>query len=148
MEYDVKLARAIECPTAVVAARTTWDEFPILWKTLLDDVWAFLRDSGLRAGGHNVMLYKDDVPNVEVGVQVTGTFTPCRRVVPSVLPGGTVATTVHRGPYGGLDGAHTAVRSWCAARGLRIAGPRWEVYGDWREDPAELETEVYYLLLP
>jgi len=68
MEYEVKLARAIECPTAAVAARTTWDEFPMLWKTLLDDVWAFLRDSGLRAGGHNVMLYKDDVPNVEVGV--------------------------------------------------------------------------------
>src|SRR5262245_12191020 len=72
MGYDVKLARAIECPTAVVTARTSWDEFPMLWKTLLDDVWAFVRDSALRAGGHNVMLYKDDVPNVEVGVQVTG----------------------------------------------------------------------------
>jgi hypothetical protein len=82
----------------------------VLWKTLLDDVWAFLKDTGLRADGHNVMRYKDDVPN-------------------------------------GLGGAHTAVRSWCAARRLRIAGPRWEVYGDWREDPAELETEVYYLLL-
>src|SRR5262252_6729920 len=76
MEYVVKLARATGCPTAAVAARTTWDEFPMLWKTLLDDVWAFLRDTGLRAHGHNVMRYKDDVPNVEVGVQVTGTFTP------------------------------------------------------------------------
>jgi hypothetical protein len=24
----------------------------------------------------------------------------------------------------------------------------WEVYGDWREDPAELETEVCYALRP
>ncbi len=31
-------------------------------------------------------------------------------------------------------------------RGLELAGPRWEIYGDWREDPADLETEVYYLL--
>jgi hypothetical protein len=33
-----------------------------------------------------------------------------------------------------------------AASGRALAGPRWEVYGDWRDDPAELETEVYYLL--
>lgn len=26
------------------------------------------------------------------------------------------------------------------------ARPTAVVYGDWREDPAELETEVYYLL--
>jgi hypothetical protein len=35
---------------------------------------------------------------------------------------------------------------WCAEQGRPLAGPRWEIYGDWREDPAELETEVYYLL--
>ena len=35
----------------------------MLWKTLLDDVWTFLKDTGLRADGHNVMRYKDDVPN-------------------------------------------------------------------------------------
>jgi len=30
--------------------------------------------------------------------------------------------------------------------GRQLAGPRFEVYGDWRDDPAQLETEVYYLL--
>jgi hypothetical protein len=24
--------------------------------------------------------------------------------------------------------------------------PSWEIYGHWREDPSELETEVYYLV--
>ena len=26
-------------PTAVVAATTTWEEFPALWSKLLDEVW-------------------------------------------------------------------------------------------------------------
>ena len=38
------------------------------------------------------------------------------------------------------------VHRFAAERGLELAGPRWEIYGHWREDPAEVETEVYYLL--
>ena len=53
---------------------------------MLDQVWAFLRDSDLRTDGHNVMFYKDDVPNVEVGVQVTQAFMPSGRVVPPGWP--------------------------------------------------------------
>ena len=26
------------------------------------------------------------------------------------------------------------------------AAPSWEIYGHWREDAGELETEIYYLL--
>ena len=92
------------------------------------------------------MLYKDDVPNVEVGVEVSGPFPPSGPVVASVLPAGEAATTVHRGPYDRLGDAHQAILTWCATHGREPAGPRWEVYGDWHEDPAQLETEVYYLL--
>ena len=148
MDYDVRSTTVGERPTAVVVATTTWERFPTEWKGMLDQVWAFLRTTDLRlADGHNVMLYRDDVPNVEVGVEVTGTFEPSGRVVPSALPAGTVATTVHRGSYDGLDAAHHAVLDWCAARDLRTAGPRWEVYGHWRDDPAQLETTIHWLLV-
>jgi effector-binding domain-containing protein len=63
-----------------------------------------------------------------------------------MLPGGAAATTTHRGPYGELDAAHRGIRDWCARRGRRLAGPRWEIYGHWTDNPNELETEVYYLL--
>jgi effector-binding domain-containing protein len=86
------------------------------------------------------MLYRDDVPNVEVGVQVAGPFTPAGRVIPSALPAGQVATTVHRGPYDGLGTAHQAVLAWCAARGHRVQGTRWEIYGD-----AELQLLADFL---
>jgi effector-binding domain-containing protein len=144
--YEVTLQTVPASPTAVVAAATTWEEFPRLWKTLLDEVYTFVRGGGAAQTGHNVMLYRDDVPNVEVGVQVSGTFEPSGRVVPSVLPAGEIATALHRGPYDALEEAHLAVRTWCAARRHALTGVRWEIYGDWHEDPDDLETEVCYLL--
>jgi hypothetical protein len=39
-----------------------------------------------------------------------------------------------------------AVRRWCTAQSRDLTGERWEVYGDWREDPSLLETEIFYRL--
>src|SRR5579859_7789411 len=101
MSADVTVRTVEPTPTAVVAAATTWAEFPSLWGQLLGEVWGFLRGGappGLYKQGHNVMLYKDDVPNVEVGVQVNGSFEPVGHVVPSTFPGGLAATATHTGP--------------------------------------------------
>ncbi|MDP9256178.1 MAG: hypothetical protein M3Q31_06450 [Actinomycetota bacterium] len=48
----------------------------------------------------------------------------------------------------GLASVHAAVREWCSANGHQLSGVRWEIYGHWVEDqdPALLETEVYWLL--
>jgi effector-binding domain-containing protein len=144
--YPVSVETRTAQPTAVIAAETTWAEYPSLWPKLLDEVYSFVRGGGATQDGHNVMLYRDDVPNVEVGVQVTGPFEAKGRVVPSVLPAGEVASTVHRGPYDALEEAHVALKAWCGSHRHALTGVRWEIYGDWREDPAELETEVCYLL--
>jgi len=144
--YPVSVKTVAAQQTAVIAAATTWAEFPTLWPTLLDEVYAFVRSGGATQDGHNVMLYRDDVPNVEVGVQVAGPFEPTGRVVPSLLPAGEVASTVHRGPYDALEEAHVALKAWCQSHRHTLTKVRWEIYGDWHEDPADLETEVCYLL--
>jgi effector-binding domain-containing protein len=144
--YPVSVKTVAAQPTAVIAAATTWAEFPTLWPTLLDEVYAFVRSGGATQDGHNVMLYRDDVPNVEVGVQVAGPFEPTGRVVPSVLPAGEVASTMHGGPYDALEEAHVALKAWCQSHRRTLTKVRWEIYGDWHEDPADLETEVCYLL--
>jgi effector-binding domain-containing protein len=133
-------------PTAVVAAAVTWDSWPDVWRPMLDEVYACMRRNGNVRQGANVMLYLDDTPHVEVGVEF---INPCAldgQVKRSALPAGQVARTVHRGPYEDLGLAHNRVRQWCAAHGHGLAGPLWEIYGDWRENPADLETEVYHLL--
>jgi hypothetical protein len=151
-DSGVRLVRAVSLPTVVVAGATTWEEFPSRWGPMLDQVYAAVRPAapGRPIVGEgrwqNVMLYKDDVPNIEVGVLASGPFSPTGNVISSVLPGGAAATTTHRGPYVELDAAHRSIRDWCARRGHRLAGPRWEIYGHWTDNPNELETEVYYLL--
>ncbi|HEY4227298.1 MAG TPA: GyrI-like domain-containing protein [Candidatus Limnocylindrales bacterium] len=146
MAYEVRLTAVDARPTAVVAARTTWRAFPALWGELLGEVWACLRAGGIDRGCRNVMLYLDDVPNVEVGVLLDRLCPLTGRVVASTLPAGTAATTTHRGDFRDLGAAHDAVVAWCAAHGHRLSGTRWEIYGPHDDDPAQQWTEVYWLL--
>jgi hypothetical protein len=134
-------------PTAVIAQATTWEEFPALWRELLSEVWAFVRGSDL-SPGRNVMLYKDDVPNVEVGVEVAGPFAPHGRVVSSALPAGRAARAVSRGAPSpeGLAAAYDAIHTWCAANGVEPTRVHWEVYDHWRDNPDSFETQIYWLL--
>jgi effector-binding domain-containing protein len=146
MDYQVTVVEAPVRPTAVVAAATTWQQFPALWPELLDEVWACLRAGGIHRGCRNIMLYTDDVPHVEIGVELLQPCALTGRVIASRLPTGPAAMTVHRGSYADLGLAHRAVTDWCAAHGKMPAGPRWEVYGPHHDDPAEVWTEVCYLL--
>jgi effector-binding domain-containing protein len=147
----VRIVVAPHTKTAVVAETTTWEMFPELWRELLAEVWTFLRGSGLTTG-RNVMVYRDDAPSVEVGAEVSGSFTRAGRVVASALPSGRAAMAVARGAPSPakLAMVHAAVREWCAVHGHELRGVRWEIYGHWLEDqdPALFETEVYWLLEP
>jgi effector-binding domain-containing protein len=141
--YDVKIEQTAEFRTAVVKARTTMREFPSLWPALLDEVWPFIRATpGLWTDGHNVFLYRSEPPGVElaveIGVQVTASFAPAGRVVPSMLPASEAATTIHAGPPAGIGSAHQAVREWCAAHGRALSGVWWEIYGDPRPSDGQL----------
>jgi hypothetical protein len=131
-------------PTAVVAETTSWAEFPALWPRLLDEVWAAVRSRAGIAPGRNVMLYLDDAPTVEIGVEVAGPFESIGRVRPSTLPAGRVATA--RGRVTDIGTAHEAVAAWCDARGLARTGVLWEVYGHQREGSADVEVDVFHLL--
>jgi effector-binding domain-containing protein len=146
VDYVISVGPTAERPTAVIAATTTWQEFPTLWRQLLDEVHASVQWDGVGPKGRNVMLYKDDVPHVEVGVELDQPARISGRVTHSMLPSGNVASTTHRGPYDKLGSAHDAVLRWCEERGLPLAGPRWEIYGHWHPDPEQCETHVCYLV--
>ena len=148
----VRFATIEARPTAVVAQTTTWQEFAKLWGPLLDQVYEFVRPRPELATGdgqelwQNVMLYKDQRPDVEVGVLVSGPFQAEGPVMLSALPAGEVATATHRGDYARLGVTHEAVREYATAHGRELAGPCWEIYGHARPDPSQAETEVFWLL--
>jgi hypothetical protein len=130
-------------PTAVIAAETTWAEFPELWPVLLSEVWDELRGGPARPG-RNVMLYLDDVPRVEIGVEVDGPFAGAGRILPSALPAGRVATAKLVGSYDEIGDAHHAIDLAYAAHGP--LWPRWEVYGHFDESSDDQEVDVFHLL--
>jgi len=66
MDYEVSRIDVESRRTAVVAATTTWQEFPALWGQLLGEVWDCLHAGGIYRGCRNIMLYRDNVPNVAV----------------------------------------------------------------------------------
>jgi effector-binding domain-containing protein len=123
---------------------------------LLDQVWKFLRANPEIKREHNVFLYWNEEGKdlfgaeaglpIEAGVRVFSRFEGSGNVVCSSTPGGTVAIATHIGPYAKLGGAHSAIREWCKANNRLLAGPNWELYGDWNDDPEQLQTDVFYLL--
>jgi hypothetical protein len=140
--------------TAVIAETVAWEEFPHLWRPMLDEVYVFVRAcpefASALAGRpgprwQNVMLYRDGAPNVEVGVLAPSAFEPQGRVIASELPGGRAASAVHRGDPRQIGTTHHAVREFLSARGLRSTGIVWEIYGH-PDVSGDFETEVYHHL--
>jgi len=83
---------------------------------------------------------------VDFGVQVSRPFQDAGEVVCTETPAGDVAMTTHVGSHGKLAAAHAAINSWRAATGRAFGACSWEIYGDWTDDEAKLETQVVYLL--
>ena len=160
MTYRVWIDDVAEQAVAAVRMRVAQSEIAKVFGGALDKVWAFLRrHEGLRTDGDNVFIYRvkdsdfaagkmmgSKMMMIEFGVQVTRSFAGDGDVICTSTQSGRAATTLHTGPYNRLNEAHAAVQGWCAQNGHTRAGVDWEVYGDWTDDPAKLETRLFYLL--
>ena len=152
MEYEIKRITAAAQLVAAVRARVPRGGIAEAYGKPLDKVWAFLRRSpGLRTEGHNLFLYHHDASDsglisVDFGVQVVRRFEPDGDVRCIETPSGEVVTTVHRGPYSRLSGAHDSIHEWFRQQRRSPGMLSWEIYGDWTDDPRSLETTVIYLL--
>jgi hypothetical protein len=115
--------------TAVIAETTSWEAYPEIWPRLLDEVWSAVRPRRREiVPGRNVMLYKDDVPNVEERRRGCGIVRVARTDHRLDLPAGRVAMATHHGSWD-VGPANRAVIDECERLGLERAEPRWEIYG-------------------
>lgn len=148
--YDVTLEQAAPRGIAAVRARVPASRVAAQFRTYLDQVYAAGRAGTVQLDGQNIFVYRDveGTPgqlDVEFGVGVAAPFSSAGSVLYSVTPSGGVATTTHSGDYGALGAAHAAVVTWCRSHDVPLAGPRWEVYGHWREGITP-RTDIYYLI--
>ncbi len=98
------------------------------------------------AESHRSSAATEDQLTVDFCVGVKAPFTAVGAVLPLETPQGVAAMTTHHGDYGRLGEANAAIIAWCRANDRLRAGPSWEIYGHWNDDPAMLSTEVFYLL--
>ena len=151
MRYEVAVQTIPSRQVAAVRDRRKWAELGAKLLPLLDRVYVAVRAGKVIQSGQNIFIFRDgskDGVTVEIGVEVSSPFEPIDGVLSVATPAGEAASTVHKGPYTGLGAAHEAVIRWCEQHRRARANVCWEVYGDWHEDPAQLQTEVFYSLLP
>jgi effector-binding domain-containing protein len=153
----IAIETVAEQPVAASVERVPMREIGAHFRKNLDKVYAFFaaHPEYRLAGAHNVFIYRhagdshaDGRIAVEYGVFVARPFPSRGDIVCTATPAGRIAAATHIGPYDRLGLTHDAVQKWCKAAGHRLAGTDWEIYGDWNDDPARLETRVCYLLAP
>jgi effector-binding domain-containing protein len=149
MTYAVALQLAQPRSIAAVRARLPLRDVPRRFADFLNQVYAASRTGAIELDGQNIFVYRGDAhgeADVEFAVGTPRSFDQIGDVVYSATPSGEVATTTHWGDYANLATAHDAVLAWCRSQGRSIAGPRWEVYGHWSDNPATRRTDIFYLL--
>lgn len=147
--YDVQQVIVTARPVAGVHAEVPRGRVAQEFGRYLDQVYAAARQGAVHVDGQNIFIYRAataDRLTVDFCVGVTAPFAAVGAVVPLETPQGTAAMTTHYGDYSRLGDANEAILGWCRANDRRRAGPSWEVYGHWHADPAQLRTDVYYLL--
>jgi len=149
--YEVRVEKIVEArPLAVVKRRARPEQFARVVPECCGVVWKALKENGVSGAGRHVAVYRDDVVNLEVGVELEKAFGGCGEVVASELPKGMIAGTVHFGPYQRLGEAHGAIKAWCGSNGYEPAGPKWEIYGhwleEWNQDASKIRTDVFWLI--
>lgn len=135
----------------MVRARSDFQRFKARFKALIRPMFDEVYSAGVKLSGHNVIVYRKHAGgalDLEVGVLLAAPVEPRGALVASATPAGRAATALHVGPYDRLGETYDALSAWVATGGLRLGDTFWEVYGDWHEDPAQLETRIFHLVAP
>ena len=148
-DYEVRETIVAARPVAGVRAHVLRGRVAQEFGRHLDQVYAAARAGAVVLDGQNIFVYReatDEMLTVDFCVGVTAPFAALGAVMPLETPRGIAAMATHHGDYGGLGRANAAILAWCREHDRALAGPSWEVYGHWHADPAQLRTDVYYLL--
>jgi effector-binding domain-containing protein len=151
MPVEISMVDAKPRPIAVVAVTTVLSKWPREFRHSLDQVYAAVKAGHVRQNGQNVMVYRsreDGRVDIECGIETEQSFDPVGEVRYRETPAGLAVTTAHIGPYSELGTSHQAVVEWSRTNGHQLTGTRWEIYGDWHEDPTQLRTDIFYLVRP
>jgi effector-binding domain-containing protein len=155
MSYDIQVTD--ETPQLVAATklhtnlRRIGDDIGSGFGTLMQAV----AREGVSVSGPPLIVYHDVIDeqtdgDIEICMPVESAISGDAQVYVRKLEGGTMATTVHRGPYPELASAYDTLMSWISEHGHDIAGPPREIYLNDPQTvpPEELLTRIEFPICP
>jgi len=147
-EYTIETTTVQAQPVLSQRFEVAPDQVGSKFAEVLPAVFGYAASGAATIAGQPFARYHNTGPtlDVEAGIPVAAAAEGKGDIVASELPGGTVATTVHTGPYDGLHEAHAALQQWAKDNDRTPTGAPWEVYvtdpGS-EPDPTKWETRVY-----
>ena len=146
--FRAEIVQATAVPTLVQRFESTPEEFGRHLATALSAAHAAATAQGLEIVGAPFARYTVDDGGVlrsEAGVKLGEPGVAHGEVLPSSLPGGRAAVTLHTGPYGGLAATRGQMTAWLAERDYPLSGPMWESYitdPGAQPDPTTWQTRI------
>lgn len=151
MPYDVEIAEVgpqlIAATTVHTGLRRIGDDIAAGFGSLMHA----LGREGVAPSGAPLIVYHDVIDeetegDIEICVPVAEAVAGDSEVYGRELEGGTMAATVHRGPYEEIAPAYHTVTGWISEHGHEIAGPPREIYLNDPQvaAPEELLTRVEF----
>jgi effector-binding domain-containing protein len=117
----------------------------------LNEVGMALETVGVQLVGRPFIVFHgriDDLTggDIEICSPVATSFPGVEEVYGTTVPGGTIASTIHRGSYDEMAPAYAAVITWMDKHGLEPSGPPREYYLNDLETtkPDDLLTEIAF----
>lgn len=149
LPYDVIVREVSAVPVIALRRQVQLEELGAAIGEAVDRLRGDIAAARQVPAGPPVVVYHD-----ELNEETEGQIEVCVPVPPAVegrgdlyrteVPGGMMATTLHRGPYNEIQPAYHSLVGWIQEHGHDLAGPPRETYlNDPTEvDSTDLETEI------
>lgn len=149
MVYDVMIKEEPDEKVATIRRRITPDRIPQVIPDAFQRLMDAVGPAGYGEGMPGIVMHEmrpAEVADVEVFMPVAEGFEPPAGIEVTTLPGGTMAATVHTGPYDESGPAYEALAEWIDEHGKQVVGPPREHYVN---DPnvvgrEQAETEIEF----
>jgi effector-binding domain-containing protein len=147
--YEIKIEQIKPQPTMSTRFRAAPEELGAKYGEAFGALYTYVTSNGGEITGPPFGRYhdmRDGKFDIEAGLPVAKVLAAKDAIKPSQLPGGTVATTMHVGPYEKLGEAHEALETWSREHGKKATGGPWESYlvePSREQDPNKFETKLF-----
>ena len=150
MPYEIEEKEVEPQPMVSIRATCRAAEIGPTLQEILPEVFTYVMRMGAVPSGPpftRFHSYDKGYADIESGIPVAQPVEGEGRISAGELPGGTVVSTVHTGPYDKLPEAHDALHTWMREKHKESAGAQWEYYltdpGE-QPDSTKLQTELVW----